>query len=337
MFLGTHTPQVGRQRPADTACEVPGRASGGLMVTKGQDHCLYVFPRAEFEQMARKVAAAPFTNEAVRAYQRYLFAGTDEQRPDGQGRIADRTGAASLRRPDQGVRGHRRGHPDGDLGRAGVAALPGGARGQLRGGSGGGASRRLLRRATRTGAGPTRAVRPRSARLRPTALAHLPRRQVRVGRLRAGRGGGSVAPARRLAPDCQFHSSLDDRSSRAGIERVDMTQHHCTEPHRRARGASGRGRRHGTGGDIPTSPELAHERGSPAGAGMDPRRHVPVLLDRVLELFAPALTGRPRFSSTPRSAWAGTPTRCCARTLDLTLVGLDRDPRRSRGPGRGSP
>jgi len=58
------------------------------MVTKGQDHCLYVFPRAEFEQMARKVAEAPFTNEAVRAYQRYLFAGTDEQRPDSQGRIS---------------------------------------------------------------------------------------------------------------------------------------------------------------------------------------------------------------------------------------------------------
>ncbi len=58
------------------------------MITKGQDRCLYAFPRAEFEQLARKVAEAPFTNESVRAYQRYLFAGTDEQRPDGQGRIA---------------------------------------------------------------------------------------------------------------------------------------------------------------------------------------------------------------------------------------------------------
>ena len=34
------------------------------------------------------MADAPFTNEAVRAYQRYLFAGTDEQRPDGQGRVS---------------------------------------------------------------------------------------------------------------------------------------------------------------------------------------------------------------------------------------------------------
>ena len=57
------------------------------MITKGQDRCLYVFPRAEFEQLARKVSEAPFTNESVRAYQRYLFAGTDEQHPDSQGRI----------------------------------------------------------------------------------------------------------------------------------------------------------------------------------------------------------------------------------------------------------
>src|SRR5579884_3943049 len=57
------------------------------MITKEQDHCLYVFPRPVFEELARKVAEAPFTNEAVRAYQRYLFAGTDEQVPDSQGRI----------------------------------------------------------------------------------------------------------------------------------------------------------------------------------------------------------------------------------------------------------
>ena len=35
------------------------------------------------------------TNDAVRAYQRYLFAGTDEQRPDGQGRVLIATPANS--------------------------------------------------------------------------------------------------------------------------------------------------------------------------------------------------------------------------------------------------
>ena len=88
MFLGTHHPKLDDKGRLTLPAKFREALAGGLMVTKGQDHCLYVFPRAEFEQMARKVAEAPFTNESVRAYQRYLFAGTDEQSPDGQGRIS---------------------------------------------------------------------------------------------------------------------------------------------------------------------------------------------------------------------------------------------------------
>ncbi|MEU5850391.1 division/cell wall cluster transcriptional repressor MraZ [Saccharopolyspora shandongensis] len=95
MFLGTHHPKLDDKGRLTLPAKYREALAGGLMVTKGQDHCLYVFPRDEFEQMARKVAEAPFTNEAVRAYQRYLFAGTDEQQPDGQGRIKI---AAELRR-----------------------------------------------------------------------------------------------------------------------------------------------------------------------------------------------------------------------------------------------
>ena len=58
------------------------------MITKGQDHCLYVFTREAFTELARKVASAPLTSEAARAFQRNLFSGTDEQHADGQGRIA---------------------------------------------------------------------------------------------------------------------------------------------------------------------------------------------------------------------------------------------------------
>lgn len=87
MFLGTHTPRLDDKGRLTLPAKYREELRGGLMITKGQDRCLYVFPRAEFEQLARKVSEAPFTNESVRAYQRYLFAGTDEQHPDSQGRI----------------------------------------------------------------------------------------------------------------------------------------------------------------------------------------------------------------------------------------------------------
>jgi MraZ protein len=87
VFLGTHTPRLDDKGRLTLPAKYRDELRGGMMITKGQDHCLYVFPRDVFEQLARKVAEAPFTNESVRAYQRYLFAGTDEQNPDSQGRI----------------------------------------------------------------------------------------------------------------------------------------------------------------------------------------------------------------------------------------------------------
>jgi MraZ protein len=95
MFLGTHTPKLDDKGRLTLPARYRDELRGGLMITKGQDRCLFVFPREVFEELAKKVSEAPFTNEGVRAYQRYLFAGTDEQHPDGQGRIAI---AAELRR-----------------------------------------------------------------------------------------------------------------------------------------------------------------------------------------------------------------------------------------------
>ena len=57
------------------------------MVTKGQDHSLAVFPRAAFEQLARRAAQTSRSNPEARAFLRNLAAGTDEQHPDSQGRI----------------------------------------------------------------------------------------------------------------------------------------------------------------------------------------------------------------------------------------------------------
>ena len=59
---------------------------------------------------------------------------------------------------------------------------------------------------------------------------------------------------------------------------------------------------------------------SPAG-----RRHVPVLLDRVLELLAPALTGGPRVVVDGTLGMGGHSAALLAAHPELTLVGLDRD------------
>lgn len=58
------------------------------MITKGQERCLYVFTPEEFEGYVRTARQSVPNTATGRALMRQLLAATDEQRPDGQGRIA---------------------------------------------------------------------------------------------------------------------------------------------------------------------------------------------------------------------------------------------------------
>jgi MraZ protein len=61
--------------------------AGGLVTTKGQERCLYVFAMAEFQRIAEQLRATPMTHKAARAYSRVFFASAFDQVPDRQGRI----------------------------------------------------------------------------------------------------------------------------------------------------------------------------------------------------------------------------------------------------------
>lgn len=87
MFLGTYTPKLDDKGRLTLPAKFREELAGGLMVTKGQDHSLAVYPREEFAARARKAAAVSRTNPEARAFIRNLAASADEQRPDGQGRI----------------------------------------------------------------------------------------------------------------------------------------------------------------------------------------------------------------------------------------------------------
>lgn len=87
MFLGTYTPKLDDKGRLTLPAKFREDLAGGLMVTKGQDHSLAVYPREEFAARARKAAQVSRTNPQARAFIRNLAASADEQRPDGQGRI----------------------------------------------------------------------------------------------------------------------------------------------------------------------------------------------------------------------------------------------------------
>lgn len=87
MFLGTHTPRLDDKGRLILPAKFRDDLAGGVVITKGQDHCLYVFPIAEFRRLAEQLEAAPVTHKAARAYGRVFFASAHDEVPDKQGRV----------------------------------------------------------------------------------------------------------------------------------------------------------------------------------------------------------------------------------------------------------
>jgi MraZ protein len=87
MFLGTHTPRLDDKGRLFLPAKFRDDLQGGLVITKGQDRCLYVWSRADFEALTERVRQAPFTNKSSRDFLRVLFSGASDEIPDKQGRI----------------------------------------------------------------------------------------------------------------------------------------------------------------------------------------------------------------------------------------------------------
>jgi MraZ protein len=87
VFLGTHEPKLDDKGRLVLPARFREQLAEGLVITKGQERCLFAFPMAEFQKVTEALAGAPVTNRAVRDYSRVLFASASHEIPDKQGRI----------------------------------------------------------------------------------------------------------------------------------------------------------------------------------------------------------------------------------------------------------
>jgi len=87
LFLGTHTPRLDDKGRLALPAKFRSDLAGGLVITKGQERCLFVFPMAEFSRITELLRTAPVTQRSVRDYSRVFFASASHEVPDGQGRI----------------------------------------------------------------------------------------------------------------------------------------------------------------------------------------------------------------------------------------------------------
>ena len=87
MFLGefVHTIDEGGR------ITVPARFRAdltlGLVITRGLDRCLAIYPLEECGQLAERVSGLPMTDRRARAFRRLVFANASDAVPDKQGRV----------------------------------------------------------------------------------------------------------------------------------------------------------------------------------------------------------------------------------------------------------
>lgn len=87
MFLGTHTPRLDDKGRLFLPAKFRDDLSEGLVVTRGQERCLYVWPSAEFRTFTEGLRRNSVTSRKDRDYSRMLFAGASAEIADRQGRV----------------------------------------------------------------------------------------------------------------------------------------------------------------------------------------------------------------------------------------------------------
>lgn len=87
MFLGAQYPRLDDKNRLILPAKFRDELSEGLVLTKGQDRCLVVWPKAAFDEYAEALRAGSRTDQGVRRYTRILFASAYDDAPDRQGRI----------------------------------------------------------------------------------------------------------------------------------------------------------------------------------------------------------------------------------------------------------
>lgn len=87
MFLGTYAPKLDEKGRLILPAKFREELSGGVVMTRGQERCIYVFSTREFESMHEKIRQAPVTSKQARDYLRVFLSGASAEAPDKQNRI----------------------------------------------------------------------------------------------------------------------------------------------------------------------------------------------------------------------------------------------------------
>jgi len=87
MFLGTYQHRLDDKGRVTLPSKFRGNLGGEVVITKGFDRCLLLFPMPRWEELAAKLDALPLGIRDARRLRRKIFGGAHLVAPDRMGRV----------------------------------------------------------------------------------------------------------------------------------------------------------------------------------------------------------------------------------------------------------
>lgn len=87
MFLGEYSHTVDQKKRLAIPAKFRAEAGTTVVVTRGLDNCLFVFPQREWQKLAEKLGSLPLGQSDARGFSRLMLAGAMEVAVDRLGRV----------------------------------------------------------------------------------------------------------------------------------------------------------------------------------------------------------------------------------------------------------
>jgi MraZ protein len=87
MLLGEYGHAIDDKGRITVPAKFRNRLASGMVITKGIDPCLWLYPIDGWQKLSDQASALPLTDPKAREFRRQVFGGASDSVPDKQGRI----------------------------------------------------------------------------------------------------------------------------------------------------------------------------------------------------------------------------------------------------------
>jgi MraZ protein len=87
MFIGEYNHSVDAKKRLALPSKFRKELGRKIVVTRGLDHCLFIYPMRVWEDLAKKLGTMPIGEASTRSFVRLMLAGAVDVIMDGQGRM----------------------------------------------------------------------------------------------------------------------------------------------------------------------------------------------------------------------------------------------------------